>query len=246
MLARRLAIGVRSSWLASATRLRWASTDCSSASSVVLKLAPGGRARRGRSPRGAGTRSGCAVSDSVRRVNRAIGRERRARDDDAEHRGEQDAGRADEASSSELAVERRCRPLSAGARPAPRRAARCPGEHAQVRPRDGGVAVGAAHPRGGDLARARSSTGSPAASPARADDLSVGRDDLHEPAAPPKRGRRGSLGPPRTPVVAGRRRRGGPVCSPRSVNGLACSASALVDLRPAARTSCPRSWPRPR
>ena len=38
MFARRLAIGVRSSWLASATRWRCASTERSSASSVVLKL----------------------------------------------------------------------------------------------------------------------------------------------------------------------------------------------------------------
>ena len=38
MFARRLAIGVRSSWPASATSWRWASTERSSASSVRLKL----------------------------------------------------------------------------------------------------------------------------------------------------------------------------------------------------------------
>ena len=73
MFARRLAIGVRSSWLASATRWRWASTERSSASSVALKV----RARRPSSS----VRSVCmrcevspsAASSSVRRVKLATG-----------------------------------------------------------------------------------------------------------------------------------------------------------------------------
>ena len=73
MFARRLAIGVRSSWLASATRWRCASTERSSASSVALKL----RASRASSSSPATSsrcdRSGLPVIASVRRVKRAIG-----------------------------------------------------------------------------------------------------------------------------------------------------------------------------
>ena len=73
MFARRLAIGVRSSWLASATSWRCASTERSSESSVVLKL----RARRPSSSfevtsiRCEG--SGSPAISSVRRVKRSIG-----------------------------------------------------------------------------------------------------------------------------------------------------------------------------
>ena len=73
MFARRLAIGVRSSWLASATRWRCASTERSSASSVALKL----RASRASSssPVAAirSTGSGLPAISSVRRVKRWIG-----------------------------------------------------------------------------------------------------------------------------------------------------------------------------
>ena len=73
MFARRLAIGVRSSWLASATRWRCASAERSSASSVALKL----RARRASSSWPSISRrcerSGLAVSASVRRVKRETG-----------------------------------------------------------------------------------------------------------------------------------------------------------------------------
>ena len=73
MLARRLAIGVRSSWLASATRWRCDTTERSSASSVELKL----RARRVSSSRPVTSMrsdgSGSAASSSVRRVKLAIG-----------------------------------------------------------------------------------------------------------------------------------------------------------------------------
>ena len=73
MLARRLAIGVRSSWLASATRWRCASTECSSASSVALKL----RARRASSSSPSTSsrceRSGFGGQRLGRRVKRETG-----------------------------------------------------------------------------------------------------------------------------------------------------------------------------
>src|ERR687897_393003 len=73
MFALRLAIGVRSSWLASATSWRWASTERSSKSSVWLKL----RAKRpSSSSRSASMRwdgSGASASSSVRRVKLPIG-----------------------------------------------------------------------------------------------------------------------------------------------------------------------------
>ena len=73
MLARRLAIGVRSSWLASATSWRCASAERSSASRVVLKL----RARRASSSSPFTSirrvRSGSAVRLSVRCVKRVTG-----------------------------------------------------------------------------------------------------------------------------------------------------------------------------
>ncbi len=71
--ARRLASGVRSSWLASATSWRCASTERSSASSVALKLA----ARRESSSLPTTSMrcegSGSAATVSVRLVKRAIG-----------------------------------------------------------------------------------------------------------------------------------------------------------------------------
>ncbi len=71
--ARRLAIGVRSSWLASATIWRCDSTACSSASSVVLKLC----ASRASSSRPTTSirwvMSGAPAIASVRRVKRATG-----------------------------------------------------------------------------------------------------------------------------------------------------------------------------
>ena len=73
MLARRLAIGVRSSWLASATRWRCASTDCSSASSVALKLRPRRASSSSPSTSSRCERSGFPVSASVRRVKRETG-----------------------------------------------------------------------------------------------------------------------------------------------------------------------------
>ena len=73
MFARSVAIGVRSSCEASATRWRCACTDRSSASSVALKL----RARRASSSRPCTSSrcegSGSAVSASVRRVKRDTG-----------------------------------------------------------------------------------------------------------------------------------------------------------------------------
>ncbi len=73
MLARRLAIGVRSSWLASATRFDCAEAERSSASSVRLKL----RARRVSSSRPVSSsrceRSGSPVSASVAPVKRRMG-----------------------------------------------------------------------------------------------------------------------------------------------------------------------------
>ena len=74
MFARRLAIGVRSSWLASATSWRCASTERSRASSVALKL----RARRESSSSAAPTSmrretSGSAATASVPLVKRPIG-----------------------------------------------------------------------------------------------------------------------------------------------------------------------------
>ena len=94
-LARRLAIGVRSSWLASATRCRCASTERSSASSVALKL----RARRASSSSPSTSsrceRSGLAISASVRRVKRAIGASAVRADERAEGRGQRDAADAD-------------------------------------------------------------------------------------------------------------------------------------------------------
>ena len=73
MLARRLEIGVRSSWLASATRWRWASADCSSASSVALKLRASRASSSCPSTSRRCERSGLAVSASVWRVKRETG-----------------------------------------------------------------------------------------------------------------------------------------------------------------------------
>ena len=73
MFARRLAIGVRSSWLASATRWRCASTERSSASRVVLKVRA---SRPSSSVRSVSIRcevSPSAASSSVRRVKLATG-----------------------------------------------------------------------------------------------------------------------------------------------------------------------------
>ena len=73
MFARRLAIGVRSSWLASSTRCRCASTELSSAASAPLKL----RASRPSSSRPPSSsrwdRSGSSITASVRRVKRVTG-----------------------------------------------------------------------------------------------------------------------------------------------------------------------------
>ena len=73
MFARSEAIGVRSSWPASAIRWRWAATERSKASSVVLKL-PASRASSSRpSTSRRRDKSRFPVSASVRLVKRAIG-----------------------------------------------------------------------------------------------------------------------------------------------------------------------------
>ena len=74
-LARIEAIGVRSSWEASATIRRWARTDRSSASSVWLNVAASRASSSAPSTwrRSCSIRSGWAAIDSVWRVNRAIG-----------------------------------------------------------------------------------------------------------------------------------------------------------------------------
>ena len=74
MLLRSAAIGVRSSWEASATRWRWASIERSSASSVSLKLAA--RRRISTAPVSS-SRTGSSselVTRSVWRTKRSIGR----------------------------------------------------------------------------------------------------------------------------------------------------------------------------
>ncbi len=96
MFARSEEIGVRSSWLASAIRWRWACTERSSASSVALKLSasrassswPSTSSRRDRSrlPR-----------QRLRAPREARDRrERRARDERTEHRREHDPSAADQ------------------------------------------------------------------------------------------------------------------------------------------------------
>ncbi len=73
MFARSEAIGVRSSWLASAIRWRWASTERSSASSVALKE-PASRASSSRPVTSRRwERSRPPASVSARPVKRAIG-----------------------------------------------------------------------------------------------------------------------------------------------------------------------------
>ena len=172
--------GVRSSWLASATRLRCASTDCSSASSVVLKLCAS-RAISSRpetSSRCDG--SGLAVSDSVRRVKRAIGRERRARDHDAP------APRRAMIPPAPTRISSRSWSLSTLSTSG-QRARHLHGaaladalrQHAHVGAGHGGVAVGVPQPAWRRSAFARRVDGRPGRHVRRADHLAAGRDDLH-------------------------------------------------------------------
>ena len=133
MLARRLAIGVRSSWLASATRWRWASTERSSASRVALKL----RASRASSssPGGRDPLAGIGVvGDLLGPAGEARDRgQRRARDERPEARGERDPGRRDDREDDEHVAQRvvdlgeRARDLQCAATGSERT-----GEHAHV------------------------------------------------------------------------------------------------------------------
>ena len=164
MFARRLAIGVRSSWLASATSWRCASTERSSASSVALKL----RASRDELVVAAPTsmrcdRSGSAATASVRLVKRRDRRERRARD--AARRApaasamppaptSASTSRMPRRAASSTSVERRGPPGSRRRPPTPR------GEHAQVGAADGHVVESPRPRRVAAIARASGSSGS--------------------------------------------------------------------------------------
>ena len=225
MFARRLAIGVRSSWLASATRWRWASTERSRASSVVLKL----RARRASSSspttsiRCDGSRS--PASCSVRLVKRADRHQRRPRHQRAQRRRRarcpprpaRSAPRAGRLSWSSTSSSGRA---TCTAPPPGQRL----GEHADVRAVDLPVGQLAALARRRDLAglvvhRQLGVRAGPAQHRARSMCT-----NWATPWAPPngasaggRRRRRGRRGPP--PGPAGRRRRAAAAatCSARSV-----------------------------
>ena len=98
-----MAIGVRSSCEASATRLR---CDCDRALERVERRveasAPAARARRCPAPRGARSRAvpGCAAIASVWRVKRAIGASAVRGDEDPQQRRERDPRRRDHASAA--------------------------------------------------------------------------------------------------------------------------------------------------
>ena len=151
MLARRLAIGVRSSWLASATRWRCASADCSSASSVALKLRAEARElvlaldlQPLRQVGIRGQRLGLAREARDRAPAPRAPRCRRAPPRRGCRRRRRRAGSAAAGASTG-------RPRSAGARPAPRRGHRDPTVSTRrCTPCDahvGEVAAGTARPR---------------------------------------------------------------------------------------------------
>ena len=247
MLARRLAIGVRSSWLASATRWRCASTERSSASRVALKL----RASRASSssPVAAIRSTGIGVAgDLLGPAGEARDRgERRAGDERAEAGGERDPGRGDDREDDEDVAQRVVdlgqRPRDLHRAPRPRRARAV--KHAHVGARDVAcwranspvpVARDRSRPRGHGQRRGRARRAQHR--PVRADDLRV------------------ALGPAEARVVAIGRRWERPVVVARTdpagvVAGVAgqLAARARAGRRRSARAAAPgprgRS-PRPR
>ena len=153
MFVRRLVKGVRSSCEASATKRRWLRAESSSAASIVLKLparrpsssVPSSAMRR--------ERSRVAVTSSVASVSRRTGRERGARDDEAERRREPDAAERDEDQDRAQPVEGG---VHLGERPRDLEDVAVldgGGQDAHVVSGDLGVAVVGAGPRRGRLAR---------------------------------------------------------------------------------------------
>ena len=139
MFARRLAIGVRSSWLASATRWRCASTERSSASRVVLKV----RARRpSSSVRSVWMRcevSPSEASSSVRRVKLATGESAVRATRAPRARPERHASRAHQHQHRQDAVELAIHLLERAGHLHGAAGAGAAGENAQVRAVHGGV-----------------------------------------------------------------------------------------------------------
>ena len=238
MFARRLAIGVRSSWLASATRWRCASTERSSASSVALKL----RASRASSSlpahlepvgevRVAGDRLGPAREARDRRERGAGDERRRAR-----RRGRCRRRRRARAGRSRRRSERSTSVSGRATCTAPR-VADADGEHAQVHAVDRRVAGRSAPcPPRRSAARARR----PAAldvSPCRpACAVPSGATTWNEPAAPPNGTARRP--PSRAPPPSGRARSARRAVGRRSTNAgraRAGRASICAAQRRAAR-----------
>ena len=166
MLARSVAIGVRSSWEASATRLRWDCTDRSSASSVRLNVCAS-RASSSlpvTSSRSDSSRSGLRGDRLGLPGEAGDRRQRRARHEQPEQRGERDPAGGDHDQQQQLAATARGRPSVSGSATssAPREPSPCASTRSRV-PLTVDVGEVAARCRGAASARIVASTGSFAA-----------------------------------------------------------------------------------
>ncbi len=125
MFVRRLEIGVRSSWLASSTRCRWASTELLERGQRAVEAArQPAELVVAAAPRSRCERSGSTITASVLRVKRAIGASAVPRHERAEHRRERHARRRQRRQHDQQPVERRRPSPSAAAPPGRRRRGR--------------------------------------------------------------------------------------------------------------------------